>query len=235
MEWIKILRIKPNNAFNAKSRIQCQPLHPWVWPNTPWKRIHIDFAGPFLSKMFLIVIDAHSKWPEVVLMSSTTSHKTIEALQVLFARHGLPEQIVSDNGPQFTAEEFEAFIKANGIKHIRSAPYHPSTNGLAERFVQTFKRAMKAGEKDGLSLTTRLSQLLLCYRSTPHATTNVSPSELFLQRKIRTRFDLLKPDLKNVVSSNQKQHHDQQVLLHLWLNFTPNKLFELMPNVLDRI
>ena len=114
-------------------------------------------------------------WPEIVLMSSTTSHKTIEAL---FARHGLPEQKVSDNGPQFTAEEFEAFVKANGIKHIRSAPYHPST--------------------------TRLS---LCYRSTPHATTNVSPSELFLQRKIRTRFDLLKPDLKNVVSS--KQYHDQ--------------------------
>ena len=75
----------------AKQCVQCQeqnsmpavaPLHPWVWPNTPWKRIHIDFAEPFLSKMFLIVIDAHSKWPEVVLMSSTTSHKTIEALQV---------------------------------------------------------------------------------------------------------------------------------------------------------
>ncbi len=169
------------------------PLHPWVWPNSPWKRIHIDYAGPFLNKMFLVVVDAHSKWPEVIQMSSTTSQNTTEALQALFARYGLPEQIVSDNGAQFTSQEFSDFVQANGIKHIRSAPYHPSTNDQAERFVQTFKRAMKAGEREGRSLKTRLAQFLLSYRSTPHATTNVSPSKLFLQRKIRTRFDLLKP------------------------------------------
>ena len=109
-----------------------------------------------------------------------TSQNTIEALQALFARYGLPEQIVSDNGAQFTSQEFSDFVQANGIRHIRSAPYHPSTNGQAERFVQTFKRAMKAGEREGLSLKTRLAQFLLSYRSTPHATTNVSPSELFL-------------------------------------------------------
>ena len=204
----------------AKACLQCQeqkskppvaPLHPWIWPTSPWKRIHIDFAGPFLDKMFLIVVDAHSKWPEVVQMSTTTTTKTVEVLQVLFAKYGLPEQLVSDNGPQFTSEDFAYFMKANGIKHIRSAPYHPSSNGLAERFVQTFKRAMKSGEKDGQSLSTRLSQFLLCYRSTPHATTNVSPGELFLQRKLRTRFDLLKPDLESLVNAkqaDQKKYHD---------------------------
>ena len=56
------------------------PLHPWVWPDTPWKRIHVDFDGPFQGKMFFIVVDAHSKWPEVVAMSTTTSHTTTEAL-----------------------------------------------------------------------------------------------------------------------------------------------------------
>ena len=114
-----------------------------------FSRIHIDFAGPFLDKMFLIVVDAHSKWPEVVQMSTTTTSKTVEVLQVLFAKYGLPEQLVSDNGPQFTSEDFAHFMKANGIKHICSAPYHPSSNGLVERFMQTSKRAMKAGEKDG--------------------------------------------------------------------------------------
>ena len=192
----------PDIENQAKPCLSCQeqaskpavaPLHPWVWPNSPWKRIHIDYAGPFLNKMFLVVVDAHSKWPEVIQMSSTTSQNTTEALQALFARYGLPEQIVSDNGAQFTSQEFSDFVQANGIKHIRSAPYHPSTNDQAERFVQTFKRAMKAGEREGRSLKTRLAQFLLSYRSTPHATTNVSPSELFLQRKIRTRFDLLKP------------------------------------------
>ena len=89
-----------------KSNPPVAPLHPWVWPTNPWKRIHIDFAGPFLTKMFLIVVDAHSKWPEVIQMSSTTTSKIIEALGNLFARCGLPEQVVSDNGPQFTSEEF---------------------------------------------------------------------------------------------------------------------------------
>ena len=85
----------------AKACLFCQeqkpnppaaPLHTWQWPTTPWKRIYIDFASPFLGKMFLIVVDAHSKWPEVILMSTTTSTKTIETLQAIFARYGLPEQ-----------------------------------------------------------------------------------------------------------------------------------------------
>ena len=62
---------------------------------------------------------------------------------------------------------------------------------------------MKAGENDGPALSTRLSQFLLCYCSTPHTTTNVFPGELFLQRKLRTRFDLLKPDLKGLVNAKQ--------------------------------
>ena len=128
------------------------PLHIWQWPSAPLKRIHIDFAGPFQGKMFLIIVDAHSKWPEVIVMSSTTSQRTIEVLSTYFARYGLPEQLVSDNGPQFTSHEFETFIQQQGIKHINSAPYHPSTNGLAERFVQTFKNALRASESDGQSL-----------------------------------------------------------------------------------
>ena len=77
-------------------------------------------------------------------MSSTTSLKTIEELRKLFGRYGLPKQLVTDNGPQFISSEFREFMKSNGIKHIRSAPYHPSSNGQAEWFIQTFKRAMEA-------------------------------------------------------------------------------------------
>ena len=101
------------------------PLHPWVWPDLPWRRIHVDFAGPFLGHMFLVIVDAHSKWPEVELMTSTTSNKTIEVLRSLFARHGLPEQLVSDNGPQFTSDEFEKFLKGNGVKHILTSTEQP--------------------------------------------------------------------------------------------------------------
>ena len=89
------------------------PLHPWVWPEAPWRRIHIDFAGPLMGKMFLIVVDVHSKWPEVITVPSTTSQHTINVLMMLFSRYGLPEQIVSDNGPQFCSEEFACLLKEN--------------------------------------------------------------------------------------------------------------------------
>ena len=64
----------------------------------------------------------------------------------MFAAYGLPTQLVSDNGPQFTVEEFENFLRSNGIKHIKCAPYHPASNGAVERLVQTFKKAMKSSK-----------------------------------------------------------------------------------------
>ncbi len=83
--------------------------------------------------MFLLIIDAQSKWVEVHIMKSSTAKATIENLRVTFAKLGLPKVIVSDNGPCFTSEEFQEFVQRNGISHIKSAPYHPSFNGLVER------------------------------------------------------------------------------------------------------
>ena len=120
---------------------------------------------------------AHSKWPELQNMNSTTSQGTIEAICTLFGRYGLPTQLVSENGSQFTSSEFVHFLRANGVKHIRSAPYHPSSNGQAERFVQTIKRSLRASRNHGRSLSHRLANFLLIYRTTPHATTNANPGE----------------------------------------------------------
>ena len=200
----------------GKSCTQCQdnqsnpaqaPLHPWVWPDMPWKRIHVDFAGPLLGHTFIVIIDTHSKWQEVQTMTSTTAEKTIEVLRSLFARYGLPEQIVTDNGPQFTSTEFADFTKRNGVKHILSAPYHPASNGQAERFVQTLKRALKSTKKSGNSLQHRLSEFFFEYSATPHSTTKESPCELFLRRSLRTRFHLMQPDTQREVSSRQADQH----------------------------
>ncbi|XP_015231242.1 PREDICTED: uncharacterized protein LOC107085444 [Cyprinodon variegatus] len=181
-------------------------VHPWEWPAEPWQRIHIDFAGPFEDRMLLVVVDAHSKWPDVAIMRSTTTRKTIERLEEMFSRYGIPEQLVSDNGPQFVAEEMEAFLKMNGIQHIKSAPYHPSTNGLAERFVQTLKHSLKASVFQG-SLHQRLYSFLLTYRNTPHSTTKASPAELLLKRALRTQLDCIRPQSRSqtVLSSQQEQ------------------------------
>ena len=195
---------KTCNACQAmKSSPPVAPLHPWVWPNAPWKRLHLDFAGPFLGKMLFVLVDAHSMWPEVAIMSSTTFASTIEVLRSLFARYGLPEQVVSDNGPQFTSDEFAQFLKLNGVKHIRSAPYHPASNGQVERFIQTLKRALKLSESSGQSFSRHLSQFLFEYRASPHATTNRPPSQLFLGRPLRTQSDLLRPNVNSDVLSKQ--------------------------------
>ena len=168
------------------------PLNPWEFPSVPWERLHADFTGPFMNKMFLIVVDAYSKWLEVVPLSAATSEGTIEHLRSIFATHGLPRVFVTDNGSQFTSGEFEAFMKGNRIRHIRSSPYHPSSNGLAERAVQSFKEHLKRLTSG--SLQDRLSKFLFWYRLTPHSTTGVPPAELLLGRRPRSKLDLLKPE-----------------------------------------
>ncbi|XP_045445754.1 uncharacterized protein K02A2.6-like [Melitaea cinxia] len=170
-------------------------LHNWEWPNEPWKRLHADFAGPFRGHMWLIVMDAHSKWPEVAKMKLTTSSATIKCLRSMFARFGLPEQFVTDNGPQWTSAEFITFCKNNNIRHICTAPYHPASNGLAERGVQTFKKAMLAQTFNNKDLNHSVQQWLLAYRSAPHATTGRAPCELMLGRPLRTRLSLIKKDV----------------------------------------
>ena len=163
--------------------------------------------------MFFVVVDAYSKWPCVSILQSTTVEKTIDELRQLFATYGIPEQIVSDNGSQFTSEPFAIFMKMNGIRHTLTAPYHPATNGLAERFVQSLKHGLKASLSSGLSLSRRLCNFLMMYRSAVHSTTGVMPSSLFLNRELRSRFDLLRPDHDADVArrqARQKEQHDRR-------------------------
>ena len=91
-------------------------------------------------------------------IKETFSERTVNELRSLFARYGIPKVVVSDNGTQFVSSEMTRFLTQNGIRHITSAPYHPATNGLAERFVQTFKKAVG---KSAVGVRRRLDQFLL--------------------------------------------------------------------------
>ena len=181
------------------------PLHPWEWATAPWQRIHIDYVGPFQNSMFLVVVDAHSKWLEVIPVSSTTSSSTIEVLRDLFARFGIPRQIVTDNGAQFVSEEFQAFGRSNSIRHLTSAPYHSATNGLAERAVQTSKQALRAMSESSKPVKEKLAKFVIAYRNNPHSTTGVSPAQLPLGRPLRTRLNLVKPNLNRKMVNQQHQ------------------------------
>ena len=94
-------------------------------------------------------------------MNKITAIKTIEILRIVFARNGLPEQIVSDNWPQFTSIKFQNFIKTNGITHFKSAPPLPATNGLAERFVRTFKESLKTMKDEFMSLNKKIANFFV--------------------------------------------------------------------------
>ena len=95
------------------------PPHPWEWPERLWARLHLDYAGPFLSQMFLLLVDDDSKWMEIIPVHAATSSATIKKLRILFATHGLSNRIVTDNGAVFTSDEIEGFLKTNGVTHTR--------------------------------------------------------------------------------------------------------------------
>ena len=186
------------------------PLHPWVFPDHPWSRLHINYAGPIMGKMILVIVDAYTKWIDVHVSSGSTSTITISALRNCFSTHGLPDVIVSDSATCFTSDEFKHFCHMNGIHHITSAPHHPSSNGMAERAVEVIKEGLKRME-DG-DLRTKLNRFLFHYRVTPHSTTGIAPAELLMGRQLKTRMHLVSPNLRAKVElqqHRQKQYHNQ--------------------------
>jgi hypothetical protein len=164
--------------------------------------------------MWLIVVDAMSKWPEAIPMSSTSAEATARALSRVFATHGFPKAIVSDNGPQFTSEEFEGFCKERGIRHILTPPYHPQSNGEAERFVQTFKNHLEKGLTSGRTLDMLVAEILMQYRVTEHPATGVAPAQLMLGRKPRTKLDLIRPEVGKTMIEHREAYTKRMIRNH---------------------
>ena len=122
----------------------CQQNHasPLKAPLHPWSRLYIDFAGPMEDHMLLVIIDAHSKWIEAIGVRLATSAVVMQCLRSVFARFGVPDMVVSDNGTCFVSSEFEHFLERNSIRLTTPAPYHPASNSLDERAVQIVKKSL---------------------------------------------------------------------------------------------
>uniref|UniRef100_A0A6B0V6W4 Putative transposon ty3-g gag-pol polyprotein n=1 Tax=Ixodes ricinus TaxID=34613 RepID=A0A6B0V6W4_IXORI len=133
-------------------------------------------------------------------MSAST---VIAALRTLFATHGLPDVLVSDNGTAFTSGDFKEFLRRNGIRQVLPAPYHPSSNAQAERMVQEIKKSPKKIIRGDWS--TRLARFLFDHHILPSASTGRSPAELLFGRQIRSALDHLHPDQQAAVTRRQEE------------------------------
>ena len=126
--------------------------------------------------------------------------------------YGLVHEIISDNGPQFASAEYLEFLRNNGVKRTLIAPYHSQSNGIAERMVQTFKLSLNKNN-DSIDIDHKICNFLFSYRNIPHCSTNMTPSELFLNRKVRTRLSLVQPIPNNktkLCTAKQKFYHDSR-------------------------
>lgn len=166
----------------------------WKETSFPFERVHIDFFD-FAGKKFLLLVDAFSKYCEVKIMSSTIAEKVNEKLLEIFSIFGYPKQIVSDNGPPFQCGAFVKFCNLNGIEVLKSPPYHPQSNGLAERGVRTVKSVFKKyciGAEQSLSMEQKVKKFLLYYRNTPTAVNGRTPSSTLFAFKPRIVLDMIK-------------------------------------------
>jgi hypothetical protein len=137
--------------------------------------------------MYLVVIDYYSRWIGIEYLSTTTSARVIAKFKCLFSTHGIPDEVISDNGPQFASNEFKMFAQAYGFKHQTSSPHFPQANGEAEAAVKVAKSILSQENSD---------IALLNYRATPHSTTGVSPAEALMGRRLQTRIPVLPRVLK---------------------------------------
>ena len=181
-------------------------IHPWMLPERAWSRLHTDHAVNFMGYNWLIVVDAYSKYPCVHATTSVSAKSTTELLEQDFAHFGYPHSIVSDNAPAFQSEEFKNYCKERGIVHLTGAPYHPATNGAAERMIQTFKRALRKSKKPPKKAAV---QFLMVYRRTP-LPTGFSPSELLNNRQLRTKIDTLVPSPAHLAQSKQVKSENSE-------------------------
>ena len=170
-----------------------EPLIPTSFPEYPWQRVATDLFE-WRKASYLLLIDYYSRYIEISSLSSTTSKAVIQRMKGIFGRHGIPECLISDNGPQFSSREFQQFSKEYKFEHITSSPNYPQANGEAERGVQTVKALLNKSDDPYLAL--------LAYRSTPLAN-GYSPAELLMGRKLRTTVPIISSNLQPRLPDSQ--------------------------------
>jgi transposase InsO family protein len=201
---------------------KCEPLMPSSLPDYPWQKIGTDLFY-WKNTTYIIMVDYYSRYPEVIRLDSTTTSGVIKAMKSVFSRHGVPETIFSDNGPQFSSKEFLDFAKQYDFCHVTSSPHYPQSNGLAERSIQTIKKLLTNCDDQYMGI--------LNFRTTPLPWCNLSPAELLMGRRLRSNLPLSREQLKpQWPYLKEFTHHDHHFKLRQKRHFDKrHRVSELPP------
>ena len=188
-----------------------QPLHMSSLPLEPWQVLAADLFGPLpTGEKILVLKDLRSKWPEIKIFlkhQTTAADSVISAMEKIFLTHGIPDELITDNGPPFQSREFSDFAKTAGFRHKKVTPLWPQGNGQAEAFMKVLGKTIRAAITQGQDWKRTLDDLLLTYRATPHPATGASPAAvLFPGRRFKTR---LPPSNTTVTAAQVDTHHEQ--------------------------
>ena len=125
------------------------------FPALPWQKVGNDL----FESVYLLVVDYYTRYIEIARLNRPTTAEVVTHLKYIFARHGILETLISDNGPQYSSREFSEFAAEYEFCHVTASSYRPQGNGEAERAVGTLKSLLKKGDDP--------YKALLVYRSTP--------------------------------------------------------------------
>ena len=178
--WLPVIEI--NAYYPTRGRVHNLLQYPHNVPSLPWKKLATDLFD-YQGAQYLLITDYYRKYPIVRKLNSTTSAAVINHLKLVFAEHGIPEILVSNNGPQYNSQEFAAFCKQWGIDHVTSSPLYPQSNGFIERSVQTVKKLLRKAEASGQDPYL----VMLAYRTSPVDSNLLSPAQLLNHRDYPTQ------------------------------------------------
>ena len=207
----QVLSCLPCNA--AQAHTPPVPLEPNLLPDRPWQRLPADFKGPMEGRYYLhVIIDQYFKYPEVDLVTSTSFKKLKPVLDRVFATHGFPETVTTDNGPPYSSYEMEKYAKAKGFRLTPVTPDDPQCNGSVESFVKVMCKLLHTAVSENKDPKTELHNYLLHYRATPHSTTGRSPAELLFNCKLQTKLPQIFTVKECDDLKDMRERHDEKRL-----------------------
>ena len=177
-----------------------EPVKPSEIPDSAWYTLSVDYGGPYSDgHYYLVVIDKRTRFPAVEQTTWTSCRVTCDRLRKIFATHGIPVRVKSDNGPPFNSVEFNEFAKEMGFIHHRVTPEHPRANGEAESFMKVLNKTEQIAQSESKSSSTAIQNMQIGYRSTQHPASSYLSYGALMRRNVKTKLDYKPLSMKSSI------------------------------------